>query len=79
MGLDVERPAPPELEPNLDPDDYEDAEVQGDDYRRDDLQALLEEGAWADAFGEWSDGAQMDEEEWRIAMELDLPSKFDFF
>jgi hypothetical protein len=79
MGLDVEQPAPPELEPNLDPDEYEDAEVQGDDYRREELEQFLADGAWADAFDEWTRDAEVDEEDWRIAVDLDLPARFDFF
>ena len=79
MGLDVERPAPPKLEPNLDPDDYEDAEVQGDDYRREELENLMADGAWGDAFDEWSGGAEMDEADWRIVLDLEMLSHFDFF
>ena len=79
MGLDVEQPAPPELEPNLDPDDYEDAEVQGDDYRREELENLMADGAWADAFREWSDGAEMDEADWQVVLDLEMLSHFDFF
>jgi hypothetical protein len=79
MGLDVEPPAPPELEPNLDPDEYDDAEVSGDDYRREELQAFLEDGAWAQAFEEWAAHAEMDADDWRIALDLGLPSRFDFF
>jgi hypothetical protein len=72
-------PAPPELEPNLDPDDYDDAEVQGDDYRREELGAFLAEGAWEEAFAEWAEDAEMVENDWQVAVDLDLISHFDFF
>lgn len=61
MSLDVDSPEPPELAA-VDPNEYEDAEVAGGEYRRDDLEALLHEGAWEDAFSEWSDTTDMDEE-----------------
>ena len=79
MGLDVPPPAPPELQPELDADAYDDVTVQGDDYRREELQGFLEDGAWARAFGEWAEHADMNETDWRIALDLDLPSRFDFF
>ena len=79
MGLDVEPPAPPELEPELDADEYEDVEVQGSDYRREDLQELLEDGAWEDAFAEWAAGTGTDEDDWRIVLDLGMIARFDFF
>jgi hypothetical protein len=78
MSLDVDPPDPPELAA-VDPNEYEDAEVAGGEYRRDDLEALLREGAWEDAFSEWADTTDMDEDDWRIALDLDLVSRFDFF
>jgi len=78
MSLDVDSPEPPELAA-VDPNEYEDAEVAGGEYRRDDLEALLHEGAWEDAFSEWSDTTDMDEEDWAIAVDLGLVSRFDFF
>jgi len=44
MSLDIETPPPPEL-PEMAPDAYDDADVSGDDYRRAELAAFLEEGA----------------------------------
>jgi len=80
MGLDVETPAPPELRPEVDADDYEDVEIVGDaDYRREELQAFLEAGAWERAFAEWSEGADMDADAFAIATELGLFADFDFF
>ena len=79
MSLEVEPPAPPELE-QIDPNEYEDAEVVGDtDYKRDELERFLEEGAWKQAFSEWTGDTEMDEREFEIVLELDLVRQFDFF
>jgi len=78
MSLDVETPEPPELEA-FDPNEYDDAEVMGEDYRRDDLEASLREGAWREAFGEWARSADLDPDDWRIVEELGLVERFDFF
>jgi len=79
MGLDVDPPAPPTLESELDADEYDDVDVVGDDYRREELQSFLEEGGWERAFREWADGAEMDEAEYAVARDLGLFVRFDFF
>jgi hypothetical protein len=79
MTLDVDVPTPPELE-QVDPNDYEDAEVVGDtDYKRDELEALLRDGAWAEAFTEWAEGTPLDEAEFDIVTDLNMIQRFDFF
>ena len=79
MTLDVEPPAPPELEQH-DPNEYEDAEVIGDtDYRRDEIEGFLADGAWERAFNEWTEHTDMEEAEFAIATDLDLLERFDFF
>jgi hypothetical protein len=79
MSLDVEVPPPPELE-QVDPNEYEDAEVVGDtDYKRDELEDLLRAGAWEDAFEEWADDAGLDEAEFDIVTDLGMLRQFDFF
>jgi len=79
MSLDVEVPEPPELE-GMDPNEYEDAEIVGDtDYRRDDLEAYLRDGAWEHAFEEWAADADIDEAEFAIITDLGLLRQFDFF
>jgi len=79
MPLDVETPPPPELE-EVDPEEYEDAEVVGDaDYRRDELETFLEEGAWQAAWDEWAADTELTEEEWAIVEDLELLSHYDFF
>jgi hypothetical protein len=79
MSLSVETPDPPDLEPELDADEYEDVEVQGDEYRREELEAFLEEGAWQEAFDEWAETTSLGEREFDIATDLGLFGRFDFF
>jgi hypothetical protein len=78
MTLDVDAPEPPEL-PEVDTGAYDDVEVQGEEYRRQELEDLLADGAWADAFDEWAAHTDLDEEEFTVAEELGLFEEFDFF
>jgi len=79
MPLDVAPPAPPELE-ETDPNEYEDAEVVGDtDYKREELEALLREGAWQQAFDEWAADTDLDEREFAIVADLGMIQHFDLF
>jgi hypothetical protein len=80
MTLSVETPPVPELEDAVDPNEYEDADVVGDtDYRRADLEELLRDGAWADAFEQWSTETAVTADEWAIVLDLEMLSHFDFF
>jgi len=79
MALNVAVPDRPELSREVEADDYEDVEVEGDEYRREELADALADGAWADAFEQWAADASLDGEEWRIVTELELISEFDFF
>jgi hypothetical protein len=80
MSLDVSVPDPPALEPGIDANDYDDATVVGtDDYRREELDAYLVEGAWERAFEEWREDTALDTAEWAIVEELGLIEHFDFF
>jgi len=79
MSLDVETPDPPELE-QMDPNEYEDAEVVGDtDYKREELEEFLREGAWEEAFSQWSEQADLDEDAFGIMQDLAMLDQFDFF
>ncbi|WP_439026440.1 hypothetical protein [Haloarchaeobius sp. DT45] len=79
MGLSVETPAPPELE-FVDPNEYDDASIAADaDYRREELETFLHEGAWERAWNEWAEHTDLTEAEFDIAADLDLFAKFDFF
>lgn len=80
MGLDVAVPDPPALDPEIDAAAYDDAEVVGaDDYRREELEGFLEDGAWADAWAEWTEHTELDEDEYAIVRDLGLLAEFDFF
>ena len=80
MSLNVERPPAPALETGMDATEYENADLAGGkDYRREELQAFLTEGAWAEAFDRWAATTDLATEEFEIAEELDLFSEFDFF
>jgi hypothetical protein len=78
MSLDVAPPAPPTLE-SVDPNEYEDATVETDEYHREELEQFLREGAWEEAFDQWAETASLDEAEWHVVEELGLVERFDFF
>lgn len=72
-------PNPPNLE-EMDPNEYEDAEIIGDtDYRRDELESMLNNGAWEQAWNQWTVKTALTKQEWKIVEDLDLVSDFDFF
>jgi hypothetical protein len=79
MALDVEVPDPPELE-ETDPNEYEDADIVGEtDYRREEIEAFLRDGAWERAFGQWADHTDLDQGGFEIVTDLGLVGRFDFF
>ena len=79
MGLDVPTPEPPDLSGAVDASEYDDVDVQGEEYRRAELDAFLEEGAWAEAFEEWATATALGPAEFAIVEDLDLIAEFDFF
>lgn len=79
MTLDVAVPERPELPSQVDTTEYDDVEVQGDEYRRDELADALADGAWTEAFEEWAASTELDERTWAIVTDLDLVAEFDFF
>lgn len=79
MGLDTDVPAPPELE-EMNPNEYDDTEVIGEtDYRRDEIEGFLVDGAWERAFTEWTAQTEMNQDEFEIVVDLGLFQQFDFF
>ena len=79
MPLDADPPDPPELE-TIDPNEYEDAQVVDDtDYRRDEIEQYLREGAWDRAFEAWAEDTGMSPDDYAIVVDLDLMERFDFF
>lgn len=79
MGLDVETPTPPELRSDVNVDEYEDVDATGDDYRRDELEQFLRDGAWNESFDQWAEHTDLTEEEFEIARDIGLFHEFDFF
>ena len=53
--------------------------MDGGEYRRDELEAFLRDGAWEEAFEEWARGSDLDEADWRIVEDIGLVSRYDFF
>ena len=51
----------------------------GNNYRKEELQEFLEEGAWNRAFNEWAEQTEVTENEFTIVTDLDLIQEFDFF
>lgn len=83
MSLDVEIPDPPTLDGPQPRGDYEslgvaDPDLQ-DDYRCEEIEAILEDGAWEEAFGEWADTTTLSDEEFRPVVALGLIDQFDFY
>ena len=71
MGLTVETPPPPELR-EIDPNEYDDADLASEaDYRREEIEAFLRDGAWDRAFEEWAAHTDMDGTEFAIVTDLD--------
>ncbi|QLG63739.1 hypothetical protein [Halorarum salinum] len=83
MTLDVEVPDPPSLRGPQSRENYEAVAEQdddpGDDYRRAELESVLRDGAWADAFEEWADGTELSEGEFGTVVRLELIDRFDFY
>jgi hypothetical protein len=79
MSLDVEPPSPPELRTDIDASAYDDVDVDPGEYRREELETLLGDGAWEQAFAQWAEQSNMDEGTFAIATDLDLFAQFDFF
>ena len=79
MALDIGTPDPPELR-GINPAEYEDTDViADDDYRREELEEFLREGAWDQAFDEWAAHTDVTEREFAIVTDLSLVREFDFF
>lgn len=83
MGLDVPVPDPPTLSGPQSRGDYESigtpADDPGDDYRREEIADVLEDGAWADAFEKWADETDLSAAEFELVARTGLVDEFDFF
>jgi len=81
MALDVEVPDPPDLSNRGRPRDFEwEEETLGsEDFYREDLEDLLQEGAWTEGFNEWTEYTDLDEAQVRSVGDLGLFRAFDFY
>jgi hypothetical protein len=81
MALDVSVPEPPDLSNRGTPRGFEwqDETFGAEDFYREDLEDLLQEGAWSEGFEEWAAYTDLEEDHVRIVGELDLFRAFDFY
>ncbi|MFB6118995.1 hypothetical protein [Halosegnis sp.] len=79
MSLDADPPDPPSLAVGHDAGEYADTDPGSEDYRREELQTFLREGAWVTAFEQWAESTTLDENDWAVVTDLGLTAGFDFF
>jgi hypothetical protein len=81
MALDVAVPDPPDLSNRGKPREFEmqDETLGSEDFYREDLEDLLQDGAWKEGFNDWSEFTELDEEQVRIVSDLGLFQAFDFY
>lgn len=81
MVLDVETPEPPDLTNRGVPDGAETAEVMRNesDLRRAELESLLADGAWTEAFNEWAEYTDFTEADFREVEAEELFGQLDFY
>ncbi|MFC6943274.1 hypothetical protein ACFQE8_25525 [Salinirubellus sp. GCM10025818] len=59
--------------------EWQDETLGSEDFYREDLEDLLQEGAWKEGFNEWAEYTDLDEEHVRIVRDLGLFQAFDFY
>ena len=81
MALDVEIPDPPDLSNRGRPSEFEwqDETLGAEDFYREDIEDLLQEGAWSEGFNEWTEYTDLDEAQVRTVSDLGLFQAFDFY
>jgi hypothetical protein len=81
MALDVDVPEPPDLTNRGTPSDYPHSDELGgsEDFRREELEAMLRDGAWREGFEEWGEYTDLDDEEVRAVADLGLFRDLDFY
>lgn len=81
MGLDIELPAPPNLTNRGRPRDFEwDEETLGtEDFYREDIEDLLQEGAWGEGVREWAEHTDLETAHLRVIDELGLFQAVDLY
>lgn len=81
MGLSVETPTPPDLTNRPLPSDIDPDEVDErmGDLRSGELEQLLKDGAWNEAFEEWAEYSDLTEPEYRGLEDAGLFELLDFY
>jgi hypothetical protein len=81
MALDVAVPDPPDLSNRGKPRDFEVQEetLGSEEFYREDIEDLLQEGAWSEGFNEWTEYTDLDEAQVRIVDDFGLFQTFDFY
>ena len=81
MALDTAVPESPDLSNRGRPREFEwqDETLGSEDFYREDLEDLLQEGAWKEGFNEWAEYTNLAEEHVRIVSDLGLFQAFDFY
>lgn len=81
MVLDVESPAPPDLTNRGVPDEFEAVDAIGSesDFRRAELEEMLRDGAWNEAFLEWAEYTDLTETEFRTVRDHGLFEQLDVY
>ncbi|WP_396613633.1 hypothetical protein ACH9L7_17205 (plasmid) [Haloferax sp. S1W] len=59
--------------------EWQDETIGSEDFYREDLEDLLQEGAWKEGFNEWAEYTDLNEEQVRIVSDLRLFQAFDFY
>ncbi|MFC6784679.1 hypothetical protein ACFQFH_02030 [Halobaculum halobium] len=81
MVLDVETPAQPDLTNRPIPSvvDVDEAVDSDSDLRREELEAALADGAWAEGFREWGEYTDLIEAEVQALADAEVFGELDFF
>ena len=81
MAIDIEVPEPPDLSNRGMPRefDWQKETLGSEDFYREDIEDLLQEGAWKEGFNEWTEYTNLDEEHVQIVSDLGLFQAFDFY
>lgn len=81
MAIDFEVPESPDLSRRGMPRDFDwqDETLGSEDFYREDIEDLLEEGAWKEGVNEWAEYSNLEDEHVRIVSDLGLFQAFDFY
>ncbi|WP_411968740.1 hypothetical protein [Haloferax sp. YSSS75] len=81
MALDVDSPNAPDLTNRGIPTEVDLSETFGteSDYRREELQEFLRDGAWKEAFEEWAKYTDLSDAEYEAVLDRGLFEQIDFY